>query len=384
MAQRVIQPRPLAEGVQRWATTVRLPKPTVAALSSLAAGTSGARGLACASDGARDELSFGHLLTHCPAALLSRPNREVVTFAAGALAGALGKTATAPFDRLKLLLQCKGGLQGGALQEAAASGSLVRSFVAIGRTEGLTGYWRGNAAQVVRVLPYSAAQLYSYDRFKSILGRREAAVARARGEEPPLPSIRLRLTAGAMAGMFSTILTYPLDTLRLRFAVDPSARTLRGACAAIARDGGGAAFYRGLPTALAGIAPYMALELGAFDTLPQEMPSFARGFLAALLATGFCYPLDTVRRQLQMAGTGATTMGIVRSSLRAEGVRGLYRGFIPNAVKNLPNKGIRLGVYDGVKRTVAASQMAYDADVDRVKKLGRKGKKAQRRLTTLN
>ena len=46
---------------------------------------------------------------------------------------------------------------------------------------------------------------------------------------------------------------------------------------------------------LAGIAPYMALELASFDLLPHELPSFARGFAAALIATSFCYPLDTVR-----------------------------------------------------------------------------------------
>ena len=39
----------------------------------------------------------------------------------------------------------------------------------------------------------------------------------------------------------------------------------------------------------------MALELAAFDLLPQNVPSFARGFCAALMATSVCYPLDTLR-----------------------------------------------------------------------------------------
>lgn len=61
-----------------------------------------------------------------------------------------------------------------------------------------------------------------------------------------------------------------------------------------------AALYRGGIPALLGIAPYMALELAAFDSLPQEIPSFVRGFSAALVATSICYPLDTVRRQMQL------------------------------------------------------------------------------------
>ena len=40
----------------------------------------------------------------------------------------------------------------------------------------------------------------------------------------------------------------------------------------------------------------MALELAAFDLMPRDMPAFARGFSAALIATSFCYPLDTLRR----------------------------------------------------------------------------------------
>lgn len=45
----------------------------------------------------------------------------------------------------------------------------------------------------------------------------------------------------------------------------------------------------------AGIAPYMALELGLFDLMPRDLAPFMRGFSSALMATTLCYPLDTVR-----------------------------------------------------------------------------------------
>lgn len=90
-------------------------------------------------------------------------------------------------------------------------------------------------------------------------------------------------------------MTYPLDTLRLRLAVDPSVQTLAAGGAALYREGGLAAFFRGVVPAAIGIAPYMALELTAFDLLPKEMPAFSRGFMGALIATSCCYPLDTIR-----------------------------------------------------------------------------------------
>ncbi len=66
----------------------------------------------------------------------------------------------------------------------------------------------------------------------------------------------------------------------------------------------------------AGIAPYMALELAAFDLLPQSMSSFARGFSAALIATTFCYPLDTLRCGLRRSLRLAASPGalVTRSS----------------------------------------------------------------------
>lgn len=41
-------------------------------------------------------------------------------------------------------------------------------------------------------------------------------------------------------------------------------------------------------------------------------------------------------------------------------VQSLYRGFIPNALKNLPNKGIRLSVFDTSKKLLASSETAYE------------------------
>ena len=46
--------------------------------------------------------------------------------------------------------------------------------------------------------------------------------------------------------------TYPLDTLRLRLAVDPGSSTMRSAAAALLREGSQGAFFRGLGTGLAG------------------------------------------------------------------------------------------------------------------------------------
>ena len=301
----------------------------------------------------KNKLPVLEIASRRPLALLGLVPRPVVLFTAGALSGAIAKTITAPLDRVKILLQVRGGLQKGAIAEAAQSGSLLKSLLAVAKQEGVLGFWKGNLPQVLRVVPYSAAQLYSYECFKQLF------TDKTTGEL----NVRRRLAAGACAGMTATILTHPLDTLRLRIAVDPKCRSLVGAIAILAKEGGLPAFYRGLGASMAGIAPYMALELATYDILPRNIPSFARGFTSALIATVSCYPLDTVRRRIQLEAATAIPWGVAAGAIvRESGIGGLYRGFLPNAVKNLPNKGIKLTVFDKAKTAYAKGLEALEEE----------------------
>lgn len=105
----------------------------------------------------------------------------------------------------------------------------------------------------------------------------------------------------------------------------------------------------------------MGLEMASFDLLPPEMPSFARGFCAALIATVSCYPLDTIRRHIQLqAGRSVPWHTAAAMILAEDGIGGLYRGFLPNALKNLPNKGVKLSVFDTAKKSLQKAEAAYD------------------------
>jgi solute carrier family 25 phosphate transporter 23/24/25/41 len=197
--------------------------------------------------------------------------------------------------------------------------------------------------------------------------------------------------------MAATLATHPLDTLRLRMAVDPASPTLGAAARAILASGGGpSALYRGLGASVTAIAPYMAIELAAFDVLgaaeaakkkrlaeagdaTPRGPSllvngFGRGATAALIATACCYPLDTARRRVQLAGAagGEGLAALVRRVAAEEGPGALYRGFWPNAAKNLPNKGVKLGTFDAAKKLLGRAQVALEEE----RRAGRGGRGA--------
>lgn len=298
----------------------------------------------------------GRLARDAPVGLLHLLPRDFSMFIAGGVAGAIAKTTTAPLDRLKILLQISSANQDMKAAAAAAKGGAMGAFLEIGRSEGVAGYWRGNVPQVLRVLPYSACQLYAYDYLKKLF----------KDEKGEL-SVPRRLAAGAGAAIISTTVTYPLDIIRLRLAVDPNVTSIGQAFTSILAKEGPGAFYKGLVASWAGIAPYSALNFAAFDILKKALPerkdgstTVAASLLAAAVATGSCYPLDTIRRQMQLKGSTYTSVpdAFVKIVGR-DGIGGVYKGFVPNALKNLPNQSIRLSTFDAAKVLLVRAEVAY-------------------------
>ncbi|KAJ8458807.1 hypothetical protein OPV22_031733 [Ensete ventricosum] len=292
------------------------------------------------------------LLRH-PLALLALVPDGAALFTAGAIAGAAAKTLTAPLDRAKLLMQTHG------LRAVERTGKKAIGFIdaitLIGKEDGIKGYWKGNLPQVIRIIPYSAVQLFSYELYKKLFSRKDGEL-----------SIVGRLVAGACAGMTSTLVTYPLDVLRLRLAVEPGCRTMSQVALNMLREEGLASFYSGLGPSLIGIAPYIAVNFCVFDLVKKSLPekyqkrpetSLATALVSATIATLMCYPLDTVRRQMQMKGSPYNTIfDAFPGIMECDGFFGLYRGFVPNTLKNLPNSSIRLTTFDMVKSLISSGQ----------------------------
>ncbi|CAA0837036.1 Probable envelope ADP-ATP carrier protein-chloroplastic [Striga hermonthica] len=280
---------------------------------------------------------MAQLINH-PLATVALVPKDAALFAAGAIAGAAAKTVIAPLDRVKILMQ---------------------ALTLIGKEEGIKGYLKGNLPQVIRVIPYSVVQLFAYETYKTLF----------QGKDGEL-SVIARLTAGACAGMTSTlVMTYPLDVLRLRLAVERGYRTMTHVAVSMLKEEGLGPFYSGLGPSLIGIAPYIAVNFCIFDLVKKSLPekhqnrtqaTLGTTLILATVATLICYPLDTVRRQMQMKGTPYVTVLDAFSGIVAcDGLPGLYRGFVPNALKSLPNSSIRLTTFDAVKRLIAAGEEEF-------------------------
>lgn len=74
------------------------------------------------------------------------------------------------------------------------------------------------------------------------------------------------------------------------------------------------------------------------------------GGMAGLLAQSITYPLDVVRRRVQVLGkTGASTREALMEIARKEGVRGLYKGLTMNWAKGPLAVAVSFATNDYIK-----------------------------------
>lgn len=295
--------------------------------------------------------------------------RTQVVFA-GAAAGLVSRFVIAPLDVLKIRLQ----LQYHSLADplSASQSSRARGVAAVARDilhhEGITGFWKGNIPAEGLYLSYGAAQFLAYRSATQALD----TLAQGPDGESRLPGTAKSFIAGAVAGTAATTATYPLDLLRTRFAAQGTERVYAGLIASvrdITKHEGYAGFFRGLSAGIGQIVPYMGLFFALYEgfkpvaadlSLPFSSGDAVAGVTASILSKSAVFPLDTVRKRLQVQGPtraryiGGTRMpayerGVWRTLTtiaQREGTRGLYRGLSVSLIKAAPASAVTMWTYE--------------------------------------
>ena len=222
---------------------------------------------------------------------------------------------------------------------------------------------QGNGTNIIRIFPYAAAQLAANDGYKRVFANENGDLTVAR-----------RLMSGACAGMTATALTHPLDTIRLRLALPnhPYKGTFH-AMSTVARAEGVIALYKGLAPTLIGIAPYAALNFASYDLLKHwvygehkkqsPITNLFIGATAGTTAASVCYPLDTVRRRMQMKGSEHmynNQWHALKTIWAKEGLRGFYNGWAANTLKVVPQSAIRFVAYEFFKSALGIKKAKTD------------------------
>ena len=259
----------------------------------------------------------------------------------------------------------------------------------INRHEGVRGLFRGHSATLLRIFPYASIKFLSYEQFRS-------AMIHSPAQETPLR----RLLSGSLAGVSSVFITYPLEVIRVRLAFEtkrdsksslsnickqiyheraPKTSTMvsvpiTGTAVAATPNSGLANFYRGFSPTLAGMIPYAGVSFLTHDTAGDWLrsPALARytmttlptgkrilkywaellsGGTAGLVSQTAAYPLEVIRRRMQVGGAVGdghrlkmreTTAQIFRE----RGWRGFFVGLGIGYMKVVPMAAVSFFVYE--------------------------------------
>lgn len=267
-------------------------------------------------------------------------------FLVGGISAAISKTAVAPIERVKLLLQN----QAASTQITADKQykGIVDCFVRVAKEQGVTSMWRGNLANVIRYFPTQALNFAFKDTFKRYLNPFD------KGAEPVKFFVGNILSGGA-AGASSLCFVYPLDFARTRLAVDVGKaggeRQFNGlgdCLLKIFKSDGPLGLYRGFGISVMGIIAYRGAYFGLFDTgnailfgegkTQNFFAMWAFAQTTTTLAGIISYPLDTVRRRLMMQSGRkdkmySGTIDCFRKIAANEGANAFFKGAASNVLR---------------------------------------------------
>ncbi|OIW16781.1 hypothetical protein TanjilG_05515 [Lupinus angustifolius] len=299
---------------------------------------------------------------------------------AGGVAGGVSRTAVAPLERMKILLQVQN-------PHNIKYNGTIQGLKYIWRNEGLRGLFKGNGTNCARIIPNSAVKFFSYEQAsKGILYLYQQQTGNEDAQLTPV----LRLGAGACAGIIAMSATYPMDMVRGRITVqtEKSPYQYRGmfhALSTVLREEGPHALYKGWLPSVIGVIPYVGLNFAVYESLKDWLikskpfglvndsselsvtTRLACGAAAGTVGQTLAYPLDVIRRRMQMVGWNHAASvltgneggkvpleytGMVdafRKTVRHEGFGALYKGLVPNSVKVVPSIALAFVTYEVVK-----------------------------------
>merc|ERR1712029_518859 len=260
-------------------------------------------------------------------------------FALSGAAAIISKTAAAPIERVKLLVQNQDEMiKMGRLDKPY--GGVIDCTMRTFKTEGVLPFWRGNLANCIRYFPTQALNFAFKDQIKALF--------KAKKDESYASKFVKNIASGGAAGAMSLCFVYSLDYARTRLANDTKSSKK-----------GGERQFNGL------IDVYRGCYFGFYDTLKPIVlgdsaglfASFCLGYVVTISSGLVSYPIDTIRRRMMMTSGEAvkykSSMDCAAKVIKAEGFMTLIKGAGANILRGVAGAGVLSG-FDKFKEVYIA------------------------------
>ncbi|KAI8644327.1 mitochondrial carrier domain-containing protein [Parasitella parasitica] len=258
------------------------------------------------------------------------------------------------------------------------------------------GLFQGHSVTLLRIFPYAAIKFVAFEQIRAIL----------------MPTIETRdsstrqFIAGSLAGVTSVMFTYPLDLVRVRMAYEVREKGAKRlglveVCKIIHKEPAQRIhvfnFYRGFLPTIVGMTPYAGVSfwfhhiatrfcrhhpmatpftreaIAAFDEFAEDLTFDQKkylekpplktwaellcGGLSGLVAQTSSYPLEIIRRRMQVGGLlephkFVRIKDAVNDIYLAKGFKGFYVGLTIGYIKVIPMMAVSFLAYDRMKQTL--------------------------------
>ena len=258
--------------------------------------------------------------------------------------GLLSPLASQPFDTIKTKMQA---------EARYAKEGPVSVGRAILRTEGLAGMYRGMMPILLSTGVQKSALFAGYAGAKRWCDQSKIALLAA--PLPGLNGMNLSVVVGSVtASTARTLVETPFELAKVRKQTGGTFRSAAGVFSLkqISELYTGAFATWGRATMM--LTTFFVLCDQAQRTAPELMSrpilgGFIKGGACATIAWGVAWPVEVVKSKVQGVEAaryqGQSTVSILQQIARTEGLKGLYRGFLPGAIRSCLANGVGMAVY---------------------------------------
>lgn len=276
----------------------------------------------------------------------------------------LGKTITAPFDRMKIFYQVYSNEW--LLNKSKGKMTLKTCYNLLKNEGGYLGFFRGNFINCFKSVPEHFIKLNCNKCIRSFLKTSE------KSNSKQTLSTKAEILAAGSSGFLAQTIIYPMDTLKVRMALAKT-NEFSSPFSAIRQIYNTKTlmpyqimnFYRGFFSSF-GIIFYVAIELTVYNLIKETRyekllfspgtTTFIASFAGPALGTVSTYPMQLIRTKYQ--SDKRPKMGYlkfitetwkVNYTLRTK-IMAFYSGLLPNLAKSVISGGTILLWWDYIER----------------------------------
>lgn len=288
----------------------------------------------------------------------NQEEKPLLRMALAGISSIAAQTCTHPIETVKARMQIAS--EAGRSNKGNYS-TIGSTFKSIKQNEGLKGLYKGIKAAYGRELTYSSLRLGLYEPFKKLWG--------ATGKDVP---IWKKFLSGSSAGLVAACAANPIDFLKIRMQNwEGESHSLTWHAKTVYSEAGIWGFYRGVQITIVRAMLINGTKLSTYDQIKTNLKKM--GYVDGLLLQFLCSmtagfimasvsaPFDLCRtRVFSQDSANPKYKGLIDclvKTVKNEGPKGLYKGFIPMWGRMGPFTVIQLVTWEQLRKMCGISSL---------------------------